>query len=138
MVLPLSMTVLSLLLGGMIYVTALVAPIIFMVLDDPEATQFTRKLWPRYFILNAVIALCAGIALLGWTWEFFSGLITLLVAVFMLVNWLCALWMRSLRDPGSDYEEGTTYDWLHSITVWTNGLSIVLILGIQVDYFFLG
>jgi hypothetical protein len=128
----LALTLLSLMLGGMCYVTGLVAPIIFMVLDDPEATEFTRKLWPRYFVVNTVLALFATVFLIYGEAGTLAPTLALLTGVFMATNWGCAMAMQQMRDPGTDYEKGTTYDWLHKYTVWTNTLSIVLIVGVVI------
>jgi uncharacterized membrane protein len=116
----------GILLGGMLFVTVLVAPIIFIVLEDPEATRFTRTLWPRYFLINATVSLLAG-AMLVLSSQ--NGLIAsplFLCTVLMGFNWECARRMRSMRDPG-DTEEKSSYEWLHSITVWNNTLSLLLV-----------
>lgn len=138
MIIESSMFLLGLVLGGMLYVTVLVAPIIFIVLDDPEATQFTRKLWPQYFIINGVLALLVALMIVFGTDWFINGLLVLTVSLMMVVNWILAMRMQTMRDPGSEYIEGSTYDWFHSITVWTNGLSIVLIIGVQTAFLWFG
>ncbi len=127
----LAVSLVGLLLGGMIYVTVLVAPIIFIVLDDPEATQFTRKLWPRYFLINATLSAITGILLLYLGWMY-SAWILFLVSGFMVVDWILAGRMQTIKEPNEDYVPGSTYDWFHSVTVWSNGLSIVLALSTMI------
>lgn len=128
------MLLLALVCGGMLYVTFLIAPIIFIVLEDPEATQFTRKLWPNYFLLNAGGTLGIGLVITIFTPWVLSGYFILTVAGLMIINWLLALRMQEMREPGSEYVEGSTYDWYHSLTVWSNAFSIILISVILVHF----
>jgi len=123
---------LGILLGGMTFVTALVAPIIFIVLDESDATRFTRMLWPRYFLVNAVVAGFGGALLAGIHGRLYTGFVLLIITGLMIVNWILARRMQTMRDPEDQYVRGSTYDWYHSVTVWTNGLSILLAAGIIV------
>lgn len=124
-----AIVLMGILLGGMLYTTGLVAPIIFTVLEEPDSTNFTRTLWPRYFLVNALVAFVAGIVLLYAPVHAYVPLPVILVEILMLANWGFAKRMQTMRDPGTEYEKGTAYDWMHRFTVWTNTLCILLIGG---------
>ncbi len=116
--------------GGMLYTTLLTAPIVFVVLDRSEAHRFTRRLWPRYFLINAVFGLSAGL-LLGlpghpmmtsvWAALGAGGL----MGVNYLLTWPIR-WLRGDEDLRGEDEPGWLFDWLHRTTVWFNWASLGL------------
>ncbi|MFB6355476.1 MAG: DUF4149 domain-containing protein [bacterium] len=126
--------------GGMIYTSFLTAPIIFMVLDKPDARSFTSVLWPRYFTLNAVLGLLTGICFV--LLQMFTGesglslyvLLALLSALFMGVNRGAINPINRSRNE-SDSSDGqdesgdsqnSTFSWLHRMTVGLNYVCIFL------------
>ena len=48
-------------LGAMIFFSAVVAPVVFKVLPEVSAGQFLRALFPRYFLVNGLVAVVAGV-----------------------------------------------------------------------------
>lgn len=49
-------------LGAMLFFSAAVAPTVFQSLPPDAAGQFLRRLFPRYFVLNGIVAGAAAIA----------------------------------------------------------------------------
>lgn len=113
--------------GGMLYTTLLTAPIIFIALDASEAHRFTRRLWPRYFLLNAVVGLAVGCLLyLGPAAVAGPAYAAFGVAVFMGINYLLTWPITWSRREDSD-ENASVFDWLHRVTVWLNWASLGLL-----------
>jgi hypothetical protein len=48
-------------LGAMIFFSAVVAPTVFKVLPEASAGKFLRALFPRYFLVNGLAAMLAGV-----------------------------------------------------------------------------
>lgn len=53
----------ALLLGGMVFFAALVAPIVFRVLPAEEGGRFIRTLFPRYYVWVLACSAAAAVAL---------------------------------------------------------------------------
>ncbi|WP_270937274.1 DUF4149 domain-containing protein [Falsiroseomonas oryzae] len=53
----------ALLLGGMVFFAALVAPLVFRVLPVEQGGQFVRALFPRYYVFVLGTAAAAAVAL---------------------------------------------------------------------------
>jgi hypothetical protein len=69
----------SLVLGIIFAQVLLTAPVVFKVLDDQNASNFLRKIFPRYYLLLFLITLIANIAKdRGWD-SLFKGLHSLSV-----------------------------------------------------------
>lgn len=113
--------------GGMLYTTLLTAPIIFIALDTSEAHRFTRRLWPRYFLLNTVVGLAVGCLLyLGPAAVAGPAYAAFGVAVLMGSNYLLTWPITWARREEHD-ENAPLFDWLHRVTVWLNWVSLGLL-----------
>lgn len=116
--------------GGMLYTTLLTAPIVFVVLDRSEAHRFTRRLWPRYFLINAVFGVTVGL-LLGLPARSPSGTVFAALAAggLMGTNYLLTWpirWFRGEEGSEEGAGPGVLFDWLHRTTVWFNWASLGL------------
>ena len=54
-------------LGAMLFFSAIVAPTTFAALPSDHAGAFLRALFPKYFLINGVVAGVAGLLVLGRT-----------------------------------------------------------------------
>lgn len=83
-------TLLALLLGGMIFFPLVVAPTVFVVLEDEPAGRFLRALFPRYYLYLIVLSgLLAAAFMLSSLW---------LSATFAAIT-LSTLWVRQRLMP---------------------------------------
>ncbi len=48
-------------LGAMVFFSAAIAPTVFQVLPEEQAGTFLRAVFPRYFLINGVAAVGAGL-----------------------------------------------------------------------------
>ena len=48
-------------LGAMLFFSAAIAPTVFQVLPEEHAGSFLRAVFPRYFLINGVAAIAAGL-----------------------------------------------------------------------------
>jgi hypothetical protein len=51
--------------GGMVFFTAVVAPIVFKTLPSDEAAKLQRAIFPRYYLMGIVCAML-GVVCVGW------------------------------------------------------------------------
>lgn len=68
-------------LGAMIFFSAVVAPTVFKVLPDASAGQFLRALFPRYFLVNGLIAVVAGVI----AWRTLESVLLVASGVLLLI-----------------------------------------------------
>lgn len=118
--------------GAIVFQSAVVAPTVFVDLDESAARAFLRRLFPRFFKLGLVcgVLMLAGLALVGFDAPN-AALIAALTTV-MLVLEAISLWMvpaiNAARDAG---EAGKTrFENLHRLSVLFTVL--ILLLGIGV------
>lgn len=48
-------------LGAMVFFSAVIAPIVFQVLPEDHASRFLRAVFPKYFVVNGIAAVAAGL-----------------------------------------------------------------------------
>lgn len=59
----------ALLLGGMVMFAAVVAPMVFRVLEPAPAGRFLRRFFPAYYVYCAALAGAAAFAFVPLAWE---------------------------------------------------------------------
>lgn len=59
----------ALLLGGMVMFAAVVAPLVFRVLEPVPAGRFLRQFFPLYYLYGAALAGAAAFAFVPLAWE---------------------------------------------------------------------
>jgi Domain of unknown function (DUF4149) len=125
-------------LGGMVFFTALVAPIVFTVLPLPEAGTVVGALFPRYYLLGYIcgaigfilaVYLCA--TRMPRTWWAMAAL-ALLIALGLTVYAGAAVRPRvdAIRSvttqPNPDPARRAEFDRLHHLSVMLNGAVMLL------------
>ena len=119
-------------IGAIVFQSAIVAPTVFVDLDESAARVFLRRLFPRFFKLGLVCGglMLAGLALVGFDAR--NGLPIAALTVVMLVLEAASLWMvpaiNAARDAGAAGK--ARFDRLHRLSVVFTVL--ILVLGIAV------
>ncbi|MEO1205870.1 MAG: DUF4149 domain-containing protein [Pseudomonadota bacterium] len=121
----------ALIVGAMLFFSAVIAPLVFQVLKADDAGRFLRAMFPLYYLVlgvvaafGAVIALVAGQTLATWLFAITSAL--LLASRFIAVPIINAARDKMLT---GDKAAKTTFDLWHRGTVVAN-LFEIIILGV--------
>lgn len=119
-------------IGAIVFQSAVVAPTVFVDLDESAARAFLRRLFPRFFKLGLIcgVLMLAGLALVGFDAP--NSLIITALTVAMLILEVASLWMvpsiNAARDAGADGK--ARFDRLHRLSVLFTVL--ILLLGLAV------
>ncbi len=116
----------TLLLGGMVFFAALVAPLVFRVLPAEPGGQFIRALFPRYYLWVASSAAAAAVAL----FPFSKPDAGIMAAVAGLAVWLRQVLMPRInaasdRVKAGDMAAKPGFDRGHRLSVIANLLQMV-------------
>ena len=116
----------SLVLGIIFAQVLLTAPVVFKVLDNQNASNFLRKIFPRYYFLLFLISILALLI----SYLFFTNIdfYAALVAVFFsFLGFIIIPLTNSARDRGWDY----LFKWLHNLSIF-NTVIIMIIAIVQI------
>ena len=124
------------LLGAMLFLPSVVAPVVFTSLPEAQAGVFLRSMFPRYYAFMIALSLIAALLLLVANDEsayqaaivcLFVGLSTLWVRQWLLPR------INTARDAqlAGDVEAGRRFDRDHKLSVGINMVQLVLLVGIQ-------
>ena len=103
----------SLVLGIIFAQVLLTAPVVFKVLDDQNASNFLRKIFPRYYLLLFLITLIALLI----SYLFFSIIdiyIALVAVSFSFLGYIIIPLTNIAKDRGWD----SLFKGLHSLSVF--------------------
>lgn len=103
----------SLVLGIIFAQVLLTAPVVFKVLDDQNASNFLRKIFPRYYLLLFLITLIALLI----SYLFFSTIdiyIALVAVSFSFLGYIIIPLTNIAKDRGWD----SLFKGLHSFSVF--------------------
>ena len=103
----------SLVLGIIFAQVLLTAPVVFKVLDDKNASNFLRKIFPRYYLLLFLITLIALLI----SYLFFSTIdiyIALVAVSFSFLGYIIIPLTNIAKDRGWD----SLFKGLHSLSVF--------------------
>ncbi len=92
---------LAALTGGMVFFGAVVAPLVFRMLEPPASSRFIRAIFPHYYRFAFIASALAAIGLSAVT-PWCAGLLALVALVTL---WLWRVLMpriNMLRDSGAD------------------------------------
>ena len=116
----------SLVLGIIFAQVLLTAPVVFKVLDNQNASNFLRKIFPRYYFLLFLISILALLI----SYLFFTNIdfYAALVAVFFsFLGFIIIPLTNSARDRGWD----NLFKWLHNLSIF-NTIIIMIIAILQI------
>ena len=116
----------ALALGIIFAQVLLTAPVVFKVLDNQNASNFLRKIFPRYYLLLFLITLLA--LLISYLFfKNFDTYIALVAVSFSLFGYLIIPLTNVAKDRGWD----NIFKWLHNLSVF-NTLVITAVAVIQI------
>ena len=116
----------SLVLGIIFAQVLLTAPVVFKVLDDQNASNFLRKIFPRYYLLILLIALVALLI----SYLFFKTIdvyFALVAVTFSFLGYLIIPLTNLARDRGWE----NLFKFFHNLSVF-NTLVIFIVSVIQI------
>ena len=116
----------SLVLGIIFAQVLLTAPVVFKVLDDQNASNFLRKIFPRYYLLILLIALVALLI----SYLFFKTVdvyFALIAVTFSFLGYLIIPLTNLARDRGWE----NLFKFFHNLSVF-NTLVIFIVSVIQI------
>ena len=116
----------SLVLGIIFAQVLLTAPVVFKVLDNQNASNFLRKIFPRYYFLLFLISILALLI----SYLFFTNIdfyAALLAVFFSFLGFIIIPLTNSARDRGWD----SLFKWLHNLSIF-NTVIIMIIAIVQI------
>ncbi len=125
----------ALCLGGMVFFTVAIAPIVFRVLDADAGGRFIRALFPVFYlyVLGTSAVAAAALAPLSW-----------MAAALMAAIALCTLWLRQWLMPrinaasdarrAGDAAAATRFNRGHRISVVANIAQMALAMAVLAGF----
>jgi hypothetical protein len=116
----------ALLFGGMTFFAALFAPAVFIRLPADIAGAFIRGFFPWYYLACAVVALVAGLAMLGVS-SIDAAAMLANAAGFVVARQILMPAINRARDAhaAGDRTAGRRFDQLHRTSVVLNFVQLV-------------
>ena len=108
----------GIIVGMVVFQSAIIAPTIFVTLDEQNAGKIIRKIFPRLFKLIVLISLIMTINSFIIGSSFFLKMIYVSTCIFMTINFLIIPTTNKSRDEGNDKK----FKFLHTISVLTTML----------------
>ena len=120
--------ILLLLLGGMVFFPAVVAPAIFSSLDIKMSGMVLRRLFPNYYLFIIVLALIAGF--LGKLISVATAACIFIVVTTVLVRQILLPKINQWRDEelSGNLDSAKKFSLCHRLTVILNLLQMALIV----------
>ena len=124
------------LMGSMVFFAAVIAPLVFQVLEPEPAGAFLRRVFPRFYRFGLIVALiAAGLAFTSVPWAACTfGLVAL---AFLLSDKVLTPAINRARDAnlGGDEAAGKRFEMLHKLSVRIFSLqALAVILGFVMLY----
>ena len=108
----------GIIVGMVVFQSAIIAPTIFVTLDEQNAGKIIRKIFPRLFKLIVLISLIMTINSFIIGNSSFLKMIYVSTFIFMTINFLIIPTTNKSRDEGNDKK----FKFLHTISVLTTML----------------
>ena len=119
----LTLFLISIWVGSIIFFSAIIAPTVFKTLDEKNAGIFLRAFFPKYYIFGIIlgfIALILGIKAMSLI------LVSMVVAMILLsiISRLMIPVINAARDMGVEGE--SRFKKLHTLSVFLNILTLII------------
>ena len=125
MIEQISINLISMILGIMLFFSFVIAPVVFTTLDEENARKFIRKIFPFYYKVNLGISLIALIIFLylgKLGIDFY--LILAIIALFATSNYLLMPLINKYRDEKEDKK----FKYSHFLSVLINFIQMILLI----------
>ena len=111
-------------LGAMLLFSAIVAPTTFAAMPSDQAGAFLRALFPKYFLINGVVAGVAGLLVLGRTESviLLGCFATMLGVTFWMIPIINAARDRMLAGAAG---AKAAFDWWHRTAIVVNLIEMI-------------
>lgn len=115
-------------LGAMLFFSVIIAPMIFRVLPAENAGRVLRSFFPKYFLVNGVLAAAAGVLA---THKLVTPILMFAAAAMLAVYFGAIPVINRARDNMSngDVAAKRTFDAWHRGTVIVNIIEMGLLIG---------
>jgi len=120
-----SIYLISIILGIMLFFSFIVAPVTFTTLDEENARKFIRKIFPYYYIVNLVISfsvLILFIYIKMFSLNFYLMLVITLL--FALSNFLLMPLINKFRDNNQKKK----FEFSHLVSVVINFAQMIILV----------
>ena len=114
------------LMGSMVFFSGVMAPLIFIKLDESTAGQFVRSIFPWYYLVIAGMSLIGSVSLF-----IIQPLPSAILAVIAIAAFLARqVLMPRINDHrdkmvGGNAEAERAFQRLHRLSVWINGGQLI-------------
>ena len=129
MIEQISIYLISMILGIMLFFSFVIAPVVFTTLDEENARKFIRRIFPFYYNINLGISLIVLIIFLilnKYGLDFY--LILLISILFVTSNYLLMPLINKYRDEKQDKK----FKYSHFISVIINFIQMIILIFILV------
>ena len=129
MIEQISIYLISMILGIMLFFSFVIAPVVFATLDEENARKFIRRIFPFYYNINLGISLIVLIIFLilnKYGLDFY--LILLISILFVTSNYLLMPLINKYRDEKQDKK----FKYSHFISVIINFIQMIMLIFILV------
>ena len=125
MVEQLSIYLIAMILGIMLFFSFVIAPVVFTTLDEDNARKFIRRIFPFYYNVNLAISfivLLLFLFLSKFCLDFY--LILLITILFAISNYLLMPLINKYRDEKQDKK----FKYSHFISVVINFIQMIFLV----------
>ena len=126
-----SIYLISIILGIMLFFSFVIAPVVFTTLNEENARKFIRRIFPFYYNVNlgiSLIVLILFIFLGNFKFDFF--LILTVAILFAVSNYLLMPLINKFRDENNNKK----FKYTHLISVIFNFIQMLFLLVILFKY----
>ncbi len=114
------------LLGSMIFFSGVMAPLIFIKLEQGTAGRFVRSVFPWYYVVIGGLSAIGALSL-AILHPLSSGLLAVIGIAAVVARQVLMPSINIYRDKMTDGDKGAERDFqrLHSLSVWINGGQVI-------------
>ena len=131
MIEQISIYLISIILGIMLFFSFVIAPVVFTTLNEENARKFIRRIFPFYYNVNlgiSLIVLIVFIFLGNFKFDFF--LILTVAILFAVSNYLLMPLINKFRDENNNKK----FKYTHLISVIFNFIQMLFLVVILFKY----
>ena len=121
------------LFGSMAFFSCVMAPLVFIKLEEATAGRFIRSVFPWYYLVVLVLSLVAALAL-AFALPLHAAAMAAVAAGAVVSRQMLMPRINHHRDAmlAGDSSAGKSFDRLHKLSVWINGAQLLAALAILV------